>query len=419
MTDEWFYKHGGRVHGPVSLHDLRAVIQLGFALPTDLVRHRVTAGWAAAETFPELREPPPGEGDNMKRKTGFTLVELLVVIAIIAVLIGLLLPAVQSAREAARRIQCSNNLKQQGLAILNYEAATRAFPLGGFLAPKYIEDMKRTPLGARVQAHGHSWMVGILPYCEETTVFDAFDFRGAYSPHTGLIYAGKNEHNGRLVSGLAIPMYWCPSSPRERFEMRNWGNPPGPQGVLAPHYVGISGAADPAEIAKNPGAFPTHDVRGAANHMGFGIKASNGLLINQMTEDLEGLRDVRAARVTDGLSKTMLASEQGQVYVDPTGNRCDGASSHGHGFVLGPWGQHYRQFNIVTLRYPLNELDFTKPGIGCGGNYGANMPLASTHPGGVGSVYGDGSVRFLPDNTDLQVLFNLCNRSDGNPVAIP
>lgn len=353
------------------------------------------------------------------RHSAFTLVELLVVIAIIAVLIGLLLPAVQSAREAGRRTQCSNHIKQQTLAIQSYESSRRVYPLGGFLAPKYIEDMKRTPLGARVQAHGHSWMVAILPYCEQSILFDGFDFDGATSPHTGLIYAGKNEHNGRLVSGKAVPMYWCPSSERERFEMRDWGDPPGAPGVLSPHYVGISGAADPIEIARNPAAFPTHDVRGAANHMGFGIKASNGILINQMTEDMEGLRDVRVTSVSDGLSKTLLLGEQGRLYTDSAGNRCYEGSSHGHGFVLGPWGQHYRQFNIATIRYRINELDFTKAGIGCGGNYGANKPLTSMHGSTAGAAFADGSVRFLSDSTDLQVLFDLSNRADGKIVALP
>ena len=68
MADEWFYQHHGRIHGPVSLHDLRTAISLGFALPTDLVRHRVTVGWAAAETFAELREPLHREGEEIQMK---------------------------------------------------------------------------------------------------------------------------------------------------------------------------------------------------------------------------------------------------------------------------------------------------------------------------------------------------------------
>lgn len=421
MVDEWFYKRHGRVHGPVSLHDLRVAIWLGFALPTDLVRHRITVDWAAAETFAELRKRPRHDEDNImnrNHKTGFTLVELLVVIAIIAVLVGLLLPAVQSAREAARRTQCANHLKQQGLAILTYESARKVLPLGGYLSPRFIEDMKRTPFGARLQAHGHSWMATILPYCEEGPLYDRLDLVGRHSPHTGWISSGRNEHNGRALSGAAIPVYWCPSSPRPRFELPNL-NPPGPVGVLAPHYVGISGAVDPAEVARSPAAFPTHDVRGAANHMGFGIKASSGMLINQIAEDFETLRDVKTRQVTDGMSKTLMVSEQGAIYRDSSGQPCFEGSSHGLGFAMGPWGQHYRQFGIMSVRYPINELSVEKAGLGCVGNFGANKSLSSTHGPGANGVYGDGSVQFLQEDMDLQVLFNLCNRSDGNAVTRP
>jgi len=423
MIEAWYYQRDGRVHGPLSLNELRAAVRLRFIGPSDLVRHVVIRGWAFAGIFNELRDVganiQKNSGVHGSMRRGFTLVELLVVIAIVATLVGLLLPAVQGAREAARRIQCANNLKQLGLAVLVYESSQGKLPLGGFLAPRYIADMPQTPLGARVQAHGHSWMVAILPFLEEQTLFERLDLVGKFSPHTGLIYAGKNEHNGRVLSGIAISSYWCPSSPRPRFEMTGIGDPPGQAGVLAPHYVGVAGAADPVEIVRNPLAFPTHDVRGQDNHMGYGIKASNGLLINQMTEDLEHLRVLRLRQVTDGVSKTLLASEQGAVYVDSAGNQFPEGSSHGHGFVLGPWGQHHRQFSISTVRYSINELDADKPGIGGPGNYGANKSLASTHGREANGVYGDGSVRFIEESTGLQVLFNLCNRADGNVMASP
>lgn len=424
MGEQWYYQHCGKVHGPISLVELKAAIRLGFVFPQDLVRRTTTHGWAAVLAFEELRDvkhesgPGPFRAERKPANNGFTLVELLVVIAIIATLVGLLLPAVQSAREAARRTQCANQLRQQGLAILAYESARKVLPLGGYLAPKFIEDMKRTPFGGRVQAHGHSWMIGVLPYCEQSPLYDRLDLTGKYSPHTGLIYTGKNEYNGRLLSGVSVPIYWCPSSPRPRFEMTTIGDPPGAAGVLAPHYVGISGSVDPVEVAKNPAAYPTHDTRGVENHMGFGIKASNGMLINQISEDFETLRDVRTRQVTDGMSKTLMVSEQGAIYND-RGTPCFEASSHGEGFALGPWGQHYRQFNIVSVRYAINELDANKAGIGCVGNFGANKSLASTHGPGANGVFGDASVLFLQQDMDLQVLWNICNRADGQATSRP
>ena len=138
------------------------------------------------------------------RRRGFTLIELLVVIAIIAILIALLLPAVQQAREAARRAQCKNNLKQFGLAFQNYHDTFLVFPASGTSAR-----------GPGIYAWGHGWGIAILPYLELKPLYARFDFRGVSStatPHTGLIYTGTNIENGQLLSGVAMPVFRCPSS---------------------------------------------------------------------------------------------------------------------------------------------------------------------------------------------------------------
>src|SRR5690349_9479449 len=114
------------------------------------------------------------------RRRAFTLVELLVVIAIIGILVAMLLPAVQSAREAARRMQCSNNLKQMGLALHNYNAANGVFPSG---SRSHYSDTSWT--------WGHAWGVAILPYTEQVNLYDKFDMVGSKSvngKHTGLLY---------------------------------------------------------------------------------------------------------------------------------------------------------------------------------------------------------------------------------------
>src|SRR5687767_6993146 len=121
-------------------------------------------------------------------RQAFTLVELLVVIAIIGVLVALLLPAVQAAREASRRMQCSNNLKQIALALHNYHDVHKTFP------PAYIPDADGKPM--------HSWRVLILPYIEQQPLFTQYDFNEPW-----------NGPNNSRLANISIPVYHCPSEP--------------------------------------------------------------------------------------------------------------------------------------------------------------------------------------------------------------
>src|SRR4051812_22935958 len=156
-------------------------------------------------------------------RRAFTLIELLVVIAIIAILIGLLLPAVQKVREAAARMSCQNNLKQVGLSLHNFHDANGTFPKGG----------EQSPAGG----YGHSFWMYLLPYIEQDNLFNQFDRKGQNSAHTGLVYYGTNEYNGRLLSGKGSKVLFCPSSPLPRWVLV--GSVPG-DGVLSTTYVGIS-----------------------------------------------------------------------------------------------------------------------------------------------------------------------------------
>ncbi|HEX6963810.1 MAG TPA: DUF1559 domain-containing protein, partial [Lacipirellula sp.] len=147
---------------------------------------------------------------------GFTLVELLVVVAILGVLAALLLPAVQAARENARRASCQNNLKQIGLAVLNFDSANGKLPVGA----------------SRCEGLGHSWWVDVAPFLEFGAIIAALDKK---SPNHGSVLL--HPSNGRIVDGLVISSLICPSSPLDPVAMV------GNVKAMMPSYVGISGAS--------------------------------------------------------------------------------------------------------------------------------------------------------------------------------
>jgi prepilin-type N-terminal cleavage/methylation domain-containing protein len=163
----------------------------------------------------------------MRKRTGFTLVELLVVIAIIGVLVALLLPAVQAAREAARRAQCTNNLKQIGLGLANYESGLGQLPTQ--FAP-YDE--------AGVDGNGISWMVQILPFIEQQSLFGSIDSTGKMSAREGMI---RQQNYPALET--PIDVYFCPSDPLEETTVDDaWQATGIPLGVT--NYAGVLGPHD-------------------------------------------------------------------------------------------------------------------------------------------------------------------------------
>jgi prepilin-type N-terminal cleavage/methylation domain-containing protein/prepilin-type processing-associated H-X9-DG protein len=309
----------------------------------------------AADRLPKGRWP-------IARKA-FTLVELLVVIAIIAVLVGLLLPAVQSARESARRTQCSNNLKQQGLALQSFAAA----------------DSDRLPPGSPGSVR-HGLFSYLLPHLDHLVLYDQLDLAGvtATTPYPPALAA---------IRSTIIPIYLCPSYPQP------WSLPTVPagserfQGAFS-SYQGIGGSL-------TPGLAASQIVR--PNSAGEGDMPRNGLF---------GWGFQRAlASVRDGLSNTLALGEfvhsdanSASLFHRHPGNvRCwmSGASTAMHSFA----------FKVV--QYPLNAQvnrnDESFP-------YN-HLPFGSKHPGGGNFAWGDGSVRFLADATAEEVLVALatCN----------
>ena len=236
-------------------------------------------------------------------RPGFTLVELLVVIAIIGILIGMLLPAVQQVREAARRSACSNNLRQASLAILNYESAHQEFPEGNFNAIRPV---------------GHAFFVLALPFMEQNNLADQYDVNA--SGWTGGADFG-NRPNGLVLEGVEIPFLTCPSSPLPIFAAGaydsaanvegNFPNPSDPEepprGML-PCYVGIAGAEP-------------NDLDAASIDDGYPGSGGWIALTGMLTND----DSIKFGDLVDGSSNTLMLGEQSDWLVRDDGTH-DGCS---------------------------------------------------------------------------------------------
>jgi prepilin-type N-terminal cleavage/methylation domain-containing protein len=310
------------------------------------------------------------------RARGFTLIELLVVIAIIAILIALLLPAVQQAREAARRTQCKNHLKQIGLALHNYHDVFNTFPMGNF--------------GLRDAAWGHSWWASILPYIDQAPLYNRWNFQ---------LFNDGYVDQVALLDGVKIPGSWCPSSPMAEFE-------------TTPHNGGNLAVATYAGIA---GATPEPNGRIVAGECG--PSAYGGMMFY-------GSR-VRIGEVTDGTSNVMIVGEQSDYLVETaTGQRRIAISSWPHSMWMGSASLAHRSFNVTTVRYTPGYKQaegghnfYPCPTTGVCGNSGHNNPIQSAHTGGAHILLTDGTVRFVSANVNLQTFLWLATRDDGNTLG--
>ncbi len=350
---------------------------------------------------------------NSGSRVGFTLVELLVVIAIIGVLIALLLPAVQQAREAARRMQCSNNMKQLGLGIHNFHDTYGMVPAGGAA--------DQTPFGTHATGSGwgSSWMVFMLPFIEQNSLYDQMDLSG------GSGWSGSVTTNTAAAQNVSLDAYLCPSSPLEKFAVSPNSNGP----IMAASYAAISGAVDGLIPGYTESRINTPSS--ATGCCSGGIASGGGVMIPS--------GELGLAAITDGTSNTAVIGEISDALITANGSKHDYRNGYRHGWMIG-WrsanappkvgnGGDLRTFNQVTIRYPINQKK--RPGTGwpdapgnCGSdgicdNASTNMPLLSAHPGGVMTLLGDGSVRFLPETMAMDVLGRLVTRDDGQVVELP
>lgn len=341
------------------------------------------------------------------KRLGFTLVELLVVIAIIGILVALLLPAIQAAREAARRTQCINHLKQISLATQNYLSARKTFPPGGHLCE--ISGL----------------YLDTIPYVEDENLYDQLDTsknlwsRGSVS-----------TANQVLIKKWEPPYLYCPSSPLpKRILGAGPANIDNTNADMEGHpiamYVGIAGATD--------GTINSAIYRQCVNAFR-GIYCRNGIFYDESY--------TKPQEISDGMTKTMLFGEQsdwGQQKTVPIQPRDIRSGTTGGPFsstchsiwVSNPTNpQPYNlselastniyAYNLSVVRYRINEKEWTSLRSAGKSDFGElNKPIQSAHSGGANVSFADGSARFLSDDVAVAILLAMGARNDDTVFDLP
>ncbi|MBV8316780.1 MAG: DUF1559 domain-containing protein [Planctomycetaceae bacterium] len=329
-----------------------------------------------------------------RRVSAFTLIELLVVIAIIGVLIGLLLPAVQAARDAARRAQCSNNLKQIGLSLHNFENTQQYFPAGA-IGP-----------GTDGSLYFHGWMAFVLPFIEQRNLYNQYNM-GAnwYDPVNSTavntqinVYLCPADMGNHTVSGMIDDLSYNP--------------PPGAKPISAAttDYTGFWGV-DPSLYSAN-GVTPVLDARG--------ILTTEILTPPNYTPPSKPVLGYPLSAITDGLSNTIAVTEcanRPQLWVKgkPASSSVTGGgqgTSSGTTVSGAPWASDWK----LLAPQGATQDGLTKPGpcmISCTNDW----EVYSMHPGGANALFGDGSVRFLSTTTSPAIFAAFVTRAGGELIS--
>ena len=324
---------------------------------------------------------------HLRRSRGFTLIELLVVIAVIAVLVALLLPAVQQAREAARRTQCKNNLKQIGLALHNYQDLNSVFPPGNVAASSvrvgdvhcFAHPVPGFSGGSAVSFIG--WRVSILPQLDLGTIYAGFDFQTpAFSGNTPCNSTQPFFQNFKM-NGVSVPVYQCPSALNNTNSA--WEHCWAPRYA---NYIGNGGRynGNPISVC---GGTPSNEQYSS------GIFSVNS--------------QVSLAGISDGTSNTMLV---GESFIEGIPTWATPAVSNGYTHPNRTYTAYSYRSSILPLNAPPSQQFIN-------GQWTYFRAFESLHRGGVQFVFCDGSVKLLSQSIDRRLYDNLFSRNGNETVG--